>query len=164
MCVAPENRQPQMMAAREARDELRNPHGAEDVNEGKSGECPVCLNSLSGYPVCMLPCKHTFHQECVEQLRKHGVQQVCPLCHAALPAGPNFFFEDATWMYVAVARQVGGGFDQWQSLTNSQQQKMSTVVDMYTNAADQGNADSQYDLSCMYREGEVVGRDHKVSL
>jgi len=64
--------------------------GTEDDEGSISGECPVCLDSLSGGDaVLTLPCNHALHQECVDQLRKHCFQQACPLCRAALPAGPE---------------------------------------------------------------------------
>lgn len=48
-----------------------------------SGECPICLQSLdNGAAQVTLSCKHTFHQECVFELKSHGATQLCPICRA----------------------------------------------------------------------------------
>ena len=120
----------------------------------------LCLDSLSVDAVCIIPCKHAFHQECVKQLRKHGVQQVCPLCRAALSPGPEKLFGDAVRMYVTVIHQVGG--DQqvsWQFLTDSQRQKMVMVIGMLTSAATESHARAQYQLGSIYHSGHGVALD-----
>lgn len=55
------------------------------------GACPVhvCLESESKEQLCILPCEHEFHHKCVEELRKFGVLQACPLSRAELPPGPE---------------------------------------------------------------------------
>jgi len=84
MCVTPEKRRPQTMTS----DSSWNPRGAQDDKEGDGDdECPVCLESLSDCAVCVLPCKHTLHLECIDKLRKHGVGLQCPLCRTSFCAG-----------------------------------------------------------------------------
>eukprot|EP00613_Pedinella_sp_CCMP2098_P049147 CAMPEP_0171835698 /NCGR_PEP_ID=MMETSP0992-20121227/11141_1 /TAXON_ID=483369 /ORGANISM="non described non described, Strain CCMP2098" /LENGTH=424 /DNA_ID=CAMNT_0012451577 /DNA_START=24 /DNA_END=1298 /DNA_ORIENTATION=- len=161
LCLTPEERRPQTLTSRGVGENSCNPRGAEEGG-GDSGDtnCPLCLDSLSVDAVCTLPCKHAFHQECVKQLRKHGVQQVCPLCRAALSPGPEKLFEDAVRVYVTVIRQVGGDEQElWQSLTDSQQRKMAVVIDMFTSAATESYAGAQFQLGHIYHGGHGVARD-----
>ena len=69
-------------------------------------ECPICLDPLASGNVCTLPCKHTFHAPCVEGLRSFGIKQVCPMCRAELPPGPEQLFEEAMRRYFELKRRV----------------------------------------------------------
>jgi hypothetical protein len=147
MCIAPEKRRPQAPSTNP-----KPPPVATDDNANKKGECPICFEFLLGPDgtLCTLPCKHEFHQECVEELRKHGVLQACPLCRAALPAGPGKLFEAATRMYVTVGRKVVGGATSWQSLTSSQKKAMAEARATFVAAGYQGHAGAQYSLGIIY--------------
>ncbi|XP_014217227.1 E3 ubiquitin-protein ligase RNF181 [Copidosoma floridanum] len=50
----------------------------------KKGQCPVCLKEFEkGITAKLMPCKHTFHKECIEPwLEKTNS---CPLCRHELP-------------------------------------------------------------------------------
>ena len=100
-CLAPEKRRPQVASSTSS-----TKPSFETTEVDNSGECPICLDFLSQSTLCTLSCKHEFHRECVEELRKHGVLQACPLCRKALPAGPEKVCEDATRMYVTLRRKV----------------------------------------------------------
>ena len=52
-------------------------------------ECAICLMPLSRTPWQALPCSHSYHTACVEKLQSLGINQVCPLCRADLPPGPE---------------------------------------------------------------------------
>lgn len=46
-------------------------------------DCPICTESLSGAKAVYLPCKHSFHNDClVPWLR---VRNTCPVCRHELP-------------------------------------------------------------------------------
>ena len=60
--------------------------GAAEEREG-ADECAICLESLDG-SLCTLPCKHSFHASCVKELRKIGVNHLCPMCRSDLPESP----------------------------------------------------------------------------
>jgi len=65
--------------------ELDPLHPKDQLDEGVSA-CAICLDKLSneaGEPIQTLSCKHQFHHECINQMRRHGVMQVCPLCRVA---------------------------------------------------------------------------------
>ena len=46
--------------------------------------CVICLYAIET-KMCVLPCYHKFHAECVDDLRTHGVSLNCPLCRTGLP-------------------------------------------------------------------------------
>ena len=58
---------------------------AADVEE--DDECPVCFETLVLNDPMRLPCKHLICNQCLQQLHRHGVNQLCPLCRAKLPCG-----------------------------------------------------------------------------
>ena len=53
-------------------------------------QCCICLDSLGtpGLGCQKLPCGHTLHERCVNELRQHGVAVACPLCREHLPDLP----------------------------------------------------------------------------
>jgi TPR repeat protein len=97
----------------------------------------------------------------VEQLRKFGVLQACPLCRTALPAGPEKLLDNTTRLYVTLLRKVESGKASWHTLAASQKNLMAEVVAMWTTAADQGNVVAQFNLSVMYFIGRGVNEDLK---
>jgi hypothetical protein len=137
MCIAPDKRRPQAPST----TSIESTPEYTEVNE--SIECPICLDVLSQGTPCTLPCKHEFHREYVEELRKHGVLQACPLCRADFPAGPEKLYENAIRMYVPLWRRVESGKASWQTLTASEKKMMAEVLAMWTAAAKQGLATSQ---------------------
>ena len=64
-----------------------------DVEDGD--ECPVCLDTLVLNDPMRLPCKHLICNQCLQQLHRHGVNQLCPLCRAKLPYGCDTLFSEA---------------------------------------------------------------------
>ena len=85
VCIAPEDRkasqQPDSKAAAEG------------------DECCICLEVITEDQKLILDCGHIYHVECINQLRKMGVQQVCPLCRADLPDSPEKMFSDGCFIY-----------------------------------------------------------------
>mmetsp|Transcript_72542 Transcript_72542/g.142095 ORF Transcript_72542/g.142095 Transcript_72542/m.142095 type:complete len:240 (-) Transcript_72542:1-720(-) len=148
MCVAPDKRRPQATSSFEP--------DPETAKANNSSECPICFDSLSQGTTCRLPCKHDFHRECVGDLRKYGVLQVCPLCRTALPAGPEQLLDDAIRTYIPLLRKVGKGRVCWQTLTASDKNTMAEVVAKLVTAADQGFAEAQDMLGILYTNGEGV--------
>jgi hypothetical protein len=71
----------------------KNPEQATRVNEVaikniskpyflKSDECSICLASFFGEMVVKTPCKHEFHERCIEQQLIYN--PTCPLCRRKL--------------------------------------------------------------------------------
>jgi hypothetical protein len=97
-CIAKADQLPQCQTSPGA------PRGAQWANSGE--ECAICLSPLSSAAATILQCAHAFHDTCVAQLHKFGVQQACPLCRAPLPPGPDKEFEEATRRFLSVYRLV----------------------------------------------------------
>ena len=74
----------------------------ENENDDENDECAMCLESLASAKVLTLPCSHAYHAQCVGKLREFGIKQVCPLCRADLPPGPEQLFEDAMRLYICL--------------------------------------------------------------
>jgi len=121
--------------------------------EDNVGECPICLDSFSDDTLCTLPCKHDFHRDCVEEHRKQGVQQACPICRSALPPGAEQLFVDALSMNVRMTmrhRRAVSGFEK---------DSVAQVVDMMTNAANQGHMLAQSTMGFIHN-GNELGYEH----
>lgn len=51
-------------------------------------KCAVCFEEMGKPCECTkLPCGHTFHTNCISQLRDSSIDNKCPLCRANLPPG-----------------------------------------------------------------------------
>ncbi|XP_020298941.1 RING-H2 finger protein ATL33-like isoform X5 [Pseudomyrmex gracilis] len=70
--------------ARDRRDSsssLRNREGRDTCKDDT--DCSICLEPLSKSKAevkQLLPCKHYFHLSCINALRNHNAQAVCPNC------------------------------------------------------------------------------------
>lgn len=154
-CIAKDNRTPLNRASLKHR--VASSTAAPTLEE----KCIICLDHLHEAPACTLPCMHVFHISCVEELRKFGVTQACPLCRAALPPGPKKIFEDATRRFVAVARKVERRSASWSAPTPSAQQELRAVITGWQAAADQGLEEAQFALVMAYLGGYGVEKDDK---
>lgn len=72
--------------------EQRNPRHQLPIvgqkHNSQSEECAICHDILLSKEATKLPCGHSYHADCVTELRKFG-SEVCPLCRADLPPGPD---------------------------------------------------------------------------
>ena len=51
-------------------------------------KCVMCLEEMEKPCECTkLPCGHTFHTNCISQLRESSIDNKCPLCRENLPPG-----------------------------------------------------------------------------
>ena len=82
---------------------------AEDAKE--SDECPVCLETVVLKDQIRLPCKHLICNQCLQQLHRHGVNQLCPLCRAKLPCGCGILFGEAFTLWMSRMRADRGKGD-----------------------------------------------------
>ena len=85
-----------------------------------------------------LPCGHAFCTECVAELRKKGVSDVCPLCRAPLPPGREKLWELAFRVWKKLDRAVDPqNRGPWSPLSPSQQKEMNGAIVMMQEAMDQ---------------------------
>jgi len=110
----------------------------ETYSSESNQECSICLAYVTGPTTCILPCLHTFHVKCVEDLRAFGVAQVCPMCRAKLPPGPEELFDEATRRFLKLEKQ--GSMGCWSSLSIAQREEVNEVTSTWRVAADQGPA------------------------
>ena len=62
-------------------DENQNSKESDDLPFEMRTECGMCFDSYSlGQEKCRLPCKHTFHKECVMKWLIENRKNQCPLC------------------------------------------------------------------------------------
>ena len=117
-------------------------------------QCLICL----GPPVnpTSLPCGHSFCTECVEELRKKGVADVCPLCREPLPPGREKLYELSKRVWWKIRRAVGSAAE-WPPLTPSQQKEMNGAIVMMQEAMDQVSGAWAVMCSC-FRADSFVRR------
>ena len=151
-CVAKIDRSPQQLQY----DASKYRNSATLKAAAAEEECIICLDSLNKAPITKLKCTHVFHAECVEELRKFGVKQACPLCRSPLPAGPEQLNEEATRRYLVIDRQVAQGKASWSSLSPALQREIGEVIAGWRSAADQDFALAQYNLGLMFMHGRGV--------
>jgi len=130
-----------------------------DSDAAVTGEkCAICQDTLADASLITLPCTHAFHGTCVAEMRKFGVQQVCPLCRIPLPPGPENVCEHATLRYMVISCLVEAGRASWSTLPDWAQREMDTAIAEWRAAAEQGLARAQYHLGVMLYYGRGVAR------
>jgi len=149
LCISLEERKPNVASA------LKN-----EVIVGGS-MCPVCLEGLRPESSMTLPCKHNFHYECVQGLRRFGVQQVCPLCRAELPPGPEKLFERAARQYLALERRQQMPGQKWESMMQADRKEAKEITGALRQAAAEGYAPAQTLLAFMYVLGQGVRQSNE---
>jgi len=133
-----------------------------DSDAAATGEkCAICQDTLADASSVTLPCTHVFHGPCVSELRKFGVQQVCPLCRVSLPLGPEKVFEEATRRFMVIDRLVETGRMSWSGLPDWAQRELDAVIAGWRDAADQRHADAQYNLGSMFANGRGMAQSNE---
>ena len=143
-CIPVEERRPNVAGV------LKDKKG----NEG--GECPICLEVLLPGSCMTLPCSHSFHGECVQGLRRFGVQQACPLCRAELPPGPDKLFAEATERYYALDRRQQMLENPWQNMAKADRDSAVEIAASWKQAAVEGHVGAQSNLGVLYHNGQGV--------
>ena len=139
VCIAPEDRkasqQPDSKAAAEG------------------DECCICLEVITEDQKLILDCGHIYHLECINQLRKMGVQLLCPLCRADLPDSPEKMFSDGCLIYYQL-NNFSNDIQEWSPKNKKEQNKIDELYRLFEGAAIQGHQFSQVLLWVMYTEGK----------
>ena len=165
-CFTPEERRPAAATTSEQNIfESTSQLGAASSNStlAKDGECAICLESLdpSSAGCSTLPCSHVFHVSCAEGLRSFGIAQVCPMCRADLPPGPQQLFERGCRLHLPLKQLVERSGGSWDRLTATQHRTIVKVLGAWKGAAEQGHAEAQFNLGAMYDEGQGVPQSYK---
>ena len=138
----------------------------ENENDDENDECAMCLESLASAKVLTLPCSHAYHAQCVGKLREFGIKQVCPLCRADLPPGPEQLYDDAMRRYMVLYRRYNQGTVDapWRIRSVEDRGYAGKMVHMLEEAADQGHAKAQFNLGGMYFQGQGVPQNTSEAL
>ena len=115
--------------------------------------CAICQDKLAGASATTPPCNHEFHDGCVEELRKYGVNEVCPLCREPLPTGAEKTCEEATRRFFVIDRMVERGFLSWSALSPGIQLELDSIRTQWLAAANEGYEPAQFNLGMMYDHG-----------
>ena len=126
----------------------------------------MCLESLSSAKVLRLPCSHVYHAECVGKLREFGIKQVCPLCRADLPPGPEQLYDNAVRRYIELHRRYNQGTatTAWRIRSVEDRGYAEKMVHVLEEAADQGHAQAQCSLGVVYEQGQGVAQDYSAAM
>ena len=105
---------------------------AQPDQSANGDECVICLEPLgpSSAGFCKLSCSHVFHVSCAEELRSHGISQVCPMCRAELPPGPEQVYEEGNRLFLTVDRHMERSDGSWGRLTTSQRRAMDKALEI----------------------------------
>ncbi len=147
--------------------ELRDRDLFEQPDESHLGECPICC-----LPLPLDPLKSTFMQCCSQlicmgcdianQMREQeaGLYPRCAFCREPAPKSQ----EEAVKQEMkrikkncpAAMCRIGN--------KRYQEGDYETALEYFTKAAELGDADAHYNLSCMYYDGEGVEKDAKMEI
>eukprot|EP00613_Pedinella_sp_CCMP2098_P046210 CAMPEP_0171835742 /NCGR_PEP_ID=MMETSP0992-20121227/11165_1 /TAXON_ID=483369 /ORGANISM="non described non described, Strain CCMP2098" /LENGTH=256 /DNA_ID=CAMNT_0012451625 /DNA_START=227 /DNA_END=994 /DNA_ORIENTATION=+ len=126
---------------------------------GGDKECVICLECLATAETVTLPCKHTFHAECVSSMRKLTQNQACPVCRADLPPGPKRAFEEAIRPYLVIERRLAREGRAWTALSKEERDAMDAVIALWRGAASEGQTEAQYNLGLLLQKSRGVAKD-----
>jgi len=151
-CISKADRVPQLRKPPDI------PKGADTNTALTEEKCAICQDMLGDALSITLPCTHVFHGPCVSELRKYGVQQVCPLCRVSLPHGPENVYEEATLRYMVIHRLVETGSASWSTLPDWAQREVDVAIAGWRDAADQEYAEAQFNLGLMFMSGRGMAQ------
>jgi TPR repeat protein len=133
-----------------------------DAPVGREVErCCVCLEGLAETS-CTLPCTHTFHIQCAEDLREFGLN--CPLCRAKLPESPAKMCEETTAEYLKIRRGNKRPDGTRRPYTKEQLAQLAELFRRMTEAAQQGHGLAQFNLGMFYLQGTITQKDEAVAV
>ena len=145
VCIAPEDRK--------ASQQLDSKAAAE------GDECCICLEVMNEDQKLVLDCGHVYHEECINQLRKIGVQQVCPLCRAKLPDSPEKMFSDGYSIYYQL-NKFSNDIQEWSPKNKKEKFEVYLLVRLFEGAAVQGHPIAQLYLGIMFQHGQGVPQNY----
>lgn len=143
VCIAPKNRKV---------SEQPEPKKA----AAKGEECCICLEEMTEKETIKLDCGHSFHLDCIQQLKEKGVQQLCPLCRANLPDSPEKMFSEACQIFFQLSKIMNEGGP----INSHKKNKLEKMIKLWENAANYGHVHAQYNIAMLYYNGNGVPKDY----
>jgi hypothetical protein len=144
--------------------EIRDDRLFKQPDETHLGECPICF-----LPLPLDPKKSRINSCCCKFIcrgcsyanQKHGVEQglerKCPYCREPVPEKDEEVNQN--YMQRAKANDPAAIFQMGKKSDDEGDYEGAVVY--YTKAAQLGNMNAHYNLSCMYYKGESVEKDQK---
>jgi len=151
-CIARADRVPQQQGSSHVQTNAASSTSAEEV------DCAICLDPLNDASAATLPCTHMFHEACVAELQRFGVQQVCPLCRSPLSPELEFHFIEIAHRYISLQRMVERGDASWSALPTWAQHEMSEVVTELRAVASKDFMHAYQFLAWLYESGRGVAQ------
>ena len=133
-------------------------------------ECAICFDDLSTGKTVALPCTHKFHAVCLDKVREFSIQQLCPMCRAALPPGADQQYHEAIFAFIrlTIRYQCGrcGSDDSsfavqtFRPINDSHDRRaMADVLRLLQAAAEHGHEQACFWLGQIYEFAQGVRRD-----
>ena len=151
-CVTPEERSASLASQS---SELASVPGGPSTETVFSRECAICRQPMTIFTSGILPCSHSFHSACIEDLRSFSDAKVCPSCRKPLPPSTAVLYQEAQRLMANAAKKNGRA-----SLSTL----LEPAVKALRNAAGQGHASSQLELGTTYMLGIGVPRNDGVAM
>jgi tetratricopeptide (TPR) repeat protein len=70
-------------------------------------QCGICLENIAD--AYELDCAHKFCRACINEYKKHGVNDVCPYCRAPLPPGFEYSIDQCHQLSARIMRYISEG-------------------------------------------------------
>jgi len=136
------------------------------IQKEEKDECPICLGELStdmSTFVRFTCCGKGLHKHCAKQLQEvksKNIREYCPLCRTKNPTHKEGVKQLQKWVKKkkAWAQCTLGSFYE---NGNGVKKDVKRAFNLYTLAADQGDANAQCNLGAMYQNGECTKPDVK---
>ncbi|KAK8802559.1 hypothetical protein WA171_006238, partial [Blastocystis sp. BT1] len=82
-----------------------------EIDPENPEECTICLDTLKkGEAIKTLPCKHIFHQNCIDEWLKQG-KAVCPMCRRGI-----FDDDEVNWYLEGKAKDTDRIVAKWENV------------------------------------------------
>ena len=143
VCIAPENRKV-------------SEHLELEKSTTRDEVCCICLEEMAKKEIIKLDCGHTFHQDCIHQLREKGVQQLCPICRVNLPDSPEKMFSEGCQIFFQLNKNVNNV--EFNNL--HRQNKFKKLIKLWEKASLYGHVYAQYNTAILYYNGNGVPKDY----
>jgi TPR repeat protein len=96
----------------------------------------------------------------MKELREKSVQQACPKCQRMLPPTPKEMYQDSANIFHTIKKKMEKHKDgPWNALDPYTQQVVDDVLQLWEEAAEQGDEDAQSSLGTVYVCGQGVKKD-----
>jgi len=136
--------------------ESRHPCFQHHVHEDGE-ECSVCLAGVTPATACKLPCSHTFHVDCVAELRKHAKgSAACPLCRQKLPKPADVLLKETCALFFTILSENTKEKCSLESFTPAERAKFEEMIAALQTAGNLGLGEASFLLAQLYHLGEVV--------